>query len=76
MLTQAISRIVVRPRAPSTRRRARLATIGDERAALARSVAAGNAEEASRLMYRLVRAEHDQLREESPDLLDTLIEWR
>ena len=75
LLTQAISRIVSDHVAVDTSPR-RLATIGDERAALARSVAAGDAEEASRLMYRLVRAGHDQLREESPDLLDTLIEWR
>jgi DNA-binding FadR family transcriptional regulator len=75
MLTQAISRIVS-DHVPVDTSPRRLATIGDERAALARSVATGNAEEASRLMYRLVRAEHNQLREESPDLLDTLIEWR
>ncbi len=74
MLTQAISRIVVRPR---VRRHVAEAPRHDRRRARRPrpSVAAGNAEEASRLMYRLVRAEHDQLREESPDLLDTLIEW-
>jgi hypothetical protein len=54
----------------------RLVSIGEERAALALAIAAGNAESAGRLMYCMLRAEHNALREESPDALDTLIEWR
>ena len=40
------------------------------------AIAAGHTEDASRLMFRHLRAQHLSVREDAPELLDTLIEWR
>jgi GntR family transcriptional regulator, transcriptional repressor for pyruvate dehydrogenase complex len=75
MLTEAINRIVADHVLIDTSP-TRLATLADERSAVARAVAAGRGEDASRAMYRMLRADHDWLREEAPAVLDMLIEWR
>jgi GntR family transcriptional regulator, transcriptional repressor for pyruvate dehydrogenase complex len=76
MLTQAISRIVADHVVCDATTQARLTAIVDERAAIAVAIAAGHTEDASRLMFRHLRAQHLSVREDAPELLDTLIEWR
>ena len=76
MVTQAISRIVADVVAEFAVAAPRLAAVGDEHAGLAGAIAIGDAEGASRLMFNHLRAQHRYVRGESPEVLDTLIEWR